>query len=353
MTFYEELQLNQTGSKNIIRECSNKKEKLRHILIYIFKVFITLAFCISFVTLFSLVFGSENSIAGVVVLLFILIFRQTDFNINSFHSILNMFLISGIMGIGSYIAYSSSIFFAFITNFICIFLITVLSCHNVHMFNHSIVVMCYILLFGYEVTEKSYIMRLLGLILGALICSIIIYRKTINKNYEKNFSHLFTEFDIKTERSKWQLSLALSVSTAMFVGQLLGFKRVIWIGFSALAVSQISPELRIQKAIHRIPGTLAGVLLFYIFYKIIPMEFHNMLGILGGLCVGFCTLYGFQTMFNCLGAMSVAVDIIGIYSTILFRIIDTLFGVLYGVVFHHIFDKLHLKYINKNSELHK
>ena len=91
MTFYEELQLNQTGSKNIIRECSNKKEKLRHILIYIFKVFITLAFCISFVTLFSLVFGSENSIAGVVVLLFILIFRQTDFNINSFHSILNMF----------------------------------------------------------------------------------------------------------------------------------------------------------------------------------------------------------------------------------------------------------------------
>ncbi len=351
MTFYEELQLNQAGSKNLIKECSDKKEKLRHILIYIFKVFITLAFCVSFVTLFSMIFGSENSITGVVVLLFMLVFRQTDFNINAHHSIINMFLIFGIMGVGSYIAYSTSPFFALITNFICIFLITVLSCHNVHMFNHSIVVMCYLLLFGYEVTGKAYTMRLLGLIVGALICSIIIYRKTISKNYEKSLSNIFTEFDIKTERSKWQLSLALSVSTAIFIGQILDFKRVMWIGFSVLAVGQISPELRVKKAIHRIPGTLVGSLLFYVAYKIVPMEFHSMLGMFGGLCVGFCTVYGFQTVFNCLGAMSAAIDIIGLYSTILFRIIDTLFGVIYGVIFHHTFDKLNSQFIGENSEL--
>ena len=30
MTFYQELQLNQAGSKALIRSCENKKEKLKH-----------------------------------------------------------------------------------------------------------------------------------------------------------------------------------------------------------------------------------------------------------------------------------------------------------------------------------
>ena len=37
MTFYQELQLSSTGSKQLIKNTTDKKEKRRHILIYNFK----------------------------------------------------------------------------------------------------------------------------------------------------------------------------------------------------------------------------------------------------------------------------------------------------------------------------
>ena len=79
MTFYEELQLSSTGSKALIKNTTDPKEKRRHILIYNFKVYLVMAFCFVFVTLFSMLFGSDNSVAGVVFLLALLVLRQADF----------------------------------------------------------------------------------------------------------------------------------------------------------------------------------------------------------------------------------------------------------------------------------
>ena len=69
MNFYQELQLNQAGSKSYIASFKNPKDKCKHIAVYLFKIALVVAFCVSFVTLFSVLFGNENSIAGVVVLL--------------------------------------------------------------------------------------------------------------------------------------------------------------------------------------------------------------------------------------------------------------------------------------------
>ena len=44
MTFYQELQLSSTGSKQLIKNTADKKEKRRHILIYNFKVYLVMAF---------------------------------------------------------------------------------------------------------------------------------------------------------------------------------------------------------------------------------------------------------------------------------------------------------------------
>ena len=51
MTFYQELQLSSTGSKQLIRSTTDPKEKRRHILIYNFKVYLVMAFCVAVVTL--------------------------------------------------------------------------------------------------------------------------------------------------------------------------------------------------------------------------------------------------------------------------------------------------------------
>ncbi len=95
MTFYQELQLNQAGSKNLIRHAESRREKLRHTLIYLLKIVITLAFCMAFVIAFSTVFGGENSIVGVVALLCVMVFRNADLGIRTSHGAVSLILISG------------------------------------------------------------------------------------------------------------------------------------------------------------------------------------------------------------------------------------------------------------------
>ena len=85
MTFYQELQLSSAGSKQLIKNTHDKKEKFRHILIYNFKVYLVMIFCVAIVTIFSMLTGNSNSVVGVCVLLSVLVLRQADFGIQTNH----------------------------------------------------------------------------------------------------------------------------------------------------------------------------------------------------------------------------------------------------------------------------
>ena len=45
MTFYQELQLNQAGSKELLRKSETAQERRYHALVYLAKVAITMLFC--------------------------------------------------------------------------------------------------------------------------------------------------------------------------------------------------------------------------------------------------------------------------------------------------------------------
>ena len=83
MTFYQELQLNQAGSKELLRKSETAQERRYHALVYLAKVAITMLFCFAFVSVFSILFGNENSVVGVVVLLCLMVFRNADFGLHT------------------------------------------------------------------------------------------------------------------------------------------------------------------------------------------------------------------------------------------------------------------------------
>ena len=99
MTIYEELQLNQAGSKTVIKSSLTGKEKWRHTAIYLFKIFITMVFCMAFVIGYSKIFGDANSVVGVVILLCIMVFRFADFGIYTPHGLSSLFIIFAILRI--------------------------------------------------------------------------------------------------------------------------------------------------------------------------------------------------------------------------------------------------------------
>ena len=131
MTFYQELQLSSTGSKQLIKNTTDKKEKTRHILIYNFKVYLVVAFCFLVVTAFSMIFGNDNSVPGVVVLLAILVLRQADFGIKTTHGLISIAGIFAILIVGPRLSNMVDPFTAFLINIVCIFLLMMFGCHNV------------------------------------------------------------------------------------------------------------------------------------------------------------------------------------------------------------------------------
>lgn len=340
MTFYQELQLSSTGSKQLIRNTTDKKEKRRHILIYNFKVYLVMAFCVAVVTLYSKITGNDNSVVGVTVLLAVLVLRQADFGIRTSHGLLSIAGIFCILIAGPRLSNMVSPVPAFFVNAISILLLMILGCHNVIMYNHSTFVLGYLLLMGYDVTGKAYLLRVEGLLAGMVLCMVVFYKNQKNRPYRRTFLDLFREFDLHSARGRWYLRLTLIVSSAMLIMSLLGLPRAMWAGIACMSVCLPFEKDMVKQAKERGVFNLVGSLIFLGLYLILPADLHSMLGLIGGIGVGYSARYPWQTVFNTFGALSIASGVFGITGAVILRIGLNAAAALYTVAAGWLFDRV-------------
>lgn len=340
MTVYQQLQLNAAGSKKLLREAKGFSAKARCFAVYLCKVLMTLLFCVAFVLVYTKLFGSENSIVGVAVLLCILVFRFADLGIHVPHAQLSMLLIFAIYAVGPRAANVLGPVPGFFINLFCICLMLLLGCHDVIMSNHSTLVLNYLLLYGYDVTGEAFRMRLLALLLGALLTMAVYYHNHHEKTYRTGLREIMKAVDLHTERTRWQLAMSLTIASLLMVTAWFGLPRAVWAGIAAMSVMMpVKGEAR-RRALNRIPGNVIGGALFFLLVSLLPEKFVSMLGLLGGFCLGFSATYRWQSVFNAIGGMSVAVAMLGLPSTIFFRIFNNALGALYALAFGWLFNWL-------------
>lgn len=337
MTFYQELQLNQAGSKNLLNKSETVKEKLYHMLVYLVKIAVTMIFCFFFVTVFSILFGNENSIVGVVVLLGIMVFHNADFGIHIRQSTILLALFFVIMTVCPHLAHQFSPIPGMLWNIAALAVLILFGCHNPFMFNQSTLVLGYLLLYGYDVTGKSYQMRLAGMAVGAVLTCLVFYRNHKNRSYKRNLIDIIQEFDIASSRTKWQLCQILCVPLVLCIAELCNMPRAMWAGIAAM--SAILPfmedmQYRVRK---RIVGNIAGVICFTVLYFLLPSSIYTYIGILGGIGVGLSVKYGWQALFNTFGALAIATESYGLKGAVSLRVIQNVFGVVFAFVFCGIF----------------
>ena len=65
-----------------------------------------------------------------------------------------------------------------------------------------------------------------------------------------------------------------------------------------------------------------------------------MIGIIGGICVGFSATYRWQTIFNSFGALGLAMGIYGMNAAMLLRIVNNGFAVAFVFLYVPLFDKV-------------
>ena len=340
MTFYQELQLSSAGSKQLIKNTTDKKEKWRHILIYNFKVYLVMAFCVAVVTLYTKLTGQENSVAGVTVLLALLVLRQADFGIRTSHGLLSIVGIFTIMMAGPRLANMASPVGAFFINCVCILLLMIFGCHNVIMHNHSTFVLGYLLLYGYDVSGRAFEMRVIGLTAGMLVCMAVFYKNQKNRPYRRTFKDLFREFDVRSARNQWYLKLTLIVSSAMLIVSLLGLPRAMWAGIACMSVCLPFTDDCVARSGKRWQFNIVGCVLFIVLYLILPESMYPYIGMIGGIGVGYSAGYAWQTAFNTFGALSIAAGLFGMPMAVALRVGMNVFGALYTVICNKVIDRL-------------
>lgn len=350
MSFYQAMQLGAVSLKPMIKECSDKTLKRKYITALIVKDILCLLLCMIIVTSFSIVFGEENSIVGVVTVLALLTFRFSNLDFNIGQSALTIFSIFGICMVGPFFASLSSTIVCFIINFICILVIVILSCHNMILSNQSTFVLSYLLLYGYEVSSiEGYLSRIIGLAIGGTIVCLVFYFKQRKLKLENTILDIVKDVNLENEHTKWQLKLTLGVCSAMLIGQYLNLPRTMWIGFSCLSILQPYKdklEFRYEK---RVLFVIIGCLLFAAIYIILPESYYGYIGIIGGLMVGLSATYQWQTVFNCFGALTTAVPVFGLGGAIILRILNNAFGAIYSKLYDKYFEVIYNKILGRNS----
>lgn len=340
MTIYQALQVNAAGSKNLIRQAKTKQERIKWIWVYILKIVLTVLFCFSFVTAFSLVFGTLNSIAGVAVLLTLLAVRQADFGIKTSHGTFNLFLVFVVFMAGPKLTNLVSAVPAFFINLICISFIVLLGCHNVIMYNQFTFVLCYLLLQGYDVSGHDFFIRICALLVGAVMCCAIFWIKHRNISYKRNLKDLILEFNPHAQRTKWQIKFVLGICSAMLFASLLHFPRVMWVGISVMSMLVPFYKDTVYRMKRRAPFNIIGGLIFLVLYHLLPESFYPYFGIIGGIGVGLSAGYSAQTIFNVLGALSIAVGTFGLYGAVIIRIAANISATVYVFLYQQIYERV-------------
>ena len=343
MTFYQELQLSSAGSKQLIRKTTNPKEKWRHILVYNFKVYLVMAFCVAVVSLFSRFLGNENSVVGVTVLLAVLVLRQADFGIRTTHGLGVIALLFAILMTGPRLANMLPPLAAFPVHLTCILLLMILGCHNVIMYNHSTFVLGYLLLTGYDVQGHAFLLRVIGLFAGMLLCMMIFYKNQKHRPYRRTFSDLFREFDLHSARSRWYLKLTFIVSSAMLFMNLAGLPRAMWAGIACMSVCLPFTKDCEQRAVPRGLYNIIGCTVFLVLYLLLPENMYPYIGMIGGIGVGYSAGYPWQTVFNTFGALSIATTLFGLPYALALRIGTNIFGAAYTVLCNKLWDNFHAR----------
>lgn len=338
MTLYQELQLNQAGSKGMIKSSRTRREKAYHISVYLLKIMITMLFCFSFVTIYSIIFGTENSIVGVVVLLAVMVFRNADLGIHTGEStvLLGVFFI--ILMLAPHGANMAGPFWGMLINMCAIFFIMLFGCHNPFMFNHSTLVLGYLLLYGYDVDGKSFSMRIAGLTLGGILTCVVFYRNHVKRTYKRNIKDVVSDFRIASSRSRWQICEMLCVPLVVFIAEIFHMPRAMWAGIAAMSVIlPFTTDMKFRVR-GRIWGNILGAICFLVLYFLLPDYIYTYIGIIGGIGVGFSVKYGWQAVFNTFGALAIATEAYGLANAIGLRVIQNIFGVVFALSFCLIFN---------------
>ncbi|WP_329384621.1 FUSC family protein [Anaerofustis butyriciformans] len=341
MKFYDILQWDPQVTKTLMSKKTSKKEKIKLGIGMFMRSILIVLFAIAFISGLTSIFGSKNTPMAVAIFCILLGVRFVDFGYIIRDSLVTLFFVFFLLLVSPVIANIAFPLLGFIIHFISFFAILFITCDKPETGNGGLFSFAYIYLSGNPVYGQDFIYRIYLTITGFFICGLIFYVKHRDKNTDISFFEKIKQMDMKEFKYQWMFRMSMGVSAILSLGLAFNIERFMWDGFACGSLlSEYSKQSKIkERFMQRFIGVIAGSVLFYFVYCLLPMELHSMIGPFGGFCLGFCVDYKYKTALNCFGALMIASQIYGLQSAILLRIADTIIGIIFAFLFYYIYER--------------
>ncbi len=342
MNFYNLLQLNPDKIKEMAKESSTVGGKIYYGFTVTFRAVIIVAFCILFCTILNTLFGEENSALSVVLVILVLMLRFVNFGYRIQDTLVTFAAALAILVFAPSLALSLPAVPAFFVHLIAIFALMSIACQEPRMGFAGLFGFAYVYLVGNSVQGAALVQRAgMGLV-GYLICAAILIYHHRKKNTDVHFLDLLRGFRFTKRVNLWQIRGALGLALLLTAAIALDVPRFTWMGFACSTLLMQFPcsgDVH-SRFIERVQGAVVGSALFFLLCQLIPESALTIVGLLGGVALGFCSDYRWKTIVICFGALSIAAGIYGILDATLIRICNNVIGALFGLIFAWLFDRL-------------
>lgn len=301
-----------------------------------------------FVKVFERIFGSNNNLVAVTVIISILVLMQEDLTKDFAKNLTRLFLINIILGVFSYLAILN-IWTGFIVNFIALSGIGYFLSANM---NKVIIVpfgLQYLFMLYTPVTGIDYTKRLLCLGVGSVLImavQFLIHRKNDRAKVEKRernqydtfeYIQLFKKYKINKVRAAYAFRIGLLTAIAAFIVSYFELQQGRWIVYTIFSLTELYSENCKIRSKQRLQGTIIGAIIILILFMFIKDNtIRGLIVLVGGYLDSYTTNY--RDKMICV-TMSVVATVSLVNGTLI-TALERVFYVLLGIILAVIADKL-------------
>lgn len=263
-----------------------------------------------FVKVFEVIFGSNNSLVGVSILITILILKYEDLTENFWGSLFKILFVNVVSGIFTYLA-TNNIYLGIALNFLALFTITYMFTSKMNKMMVIPFGLQYLFMLYSPVVGYDFIKRLIELGVGAIlvmIVQLITYRNS-NKNKEENkiglnndnvnqynikykFINIYNDFKVNDVRMAYSIRIAIITTISIFVVGFFDLANGRWLVYTVFSLTELYSEQCRSKSRQRLQGTIiGGIIIILLFMFIKDSAIRGVIVLLAGYLDSYTTNY--------------------------------------------------------------
>ena len=300
----------------------------------------------------SSIFGSNNTLVWVAMQVSLTMYTKMNIGIDKKQAPIIIILLFLLIGISNRLAMLNP-FLGAVINFITIFIIMYIPSRKVEQKPYMPFILCYIFAQSNPATGNDLKTRFISLLLGGILVAITYYISHRKSEEEKiHIKNIFKNIDITSNRFILSFKMAIGVTLAMFIGDIIGLQKTMWIALSVMSITQIDFKQTQERFKYRIISTIIGAIAFVILFKyLIPEHYTVIASLILSYIYTFVEAYNIQIIFVTVNSLSSAMLLFDSVTAVWLRIILVITGCVIGYTINKLnFEKIFKKDKKSNKQ---